>query len=442
VQRSASIPQVESPIPLLRRRSFRTYQYARFCSRVAQNAINFTLVLLIVEETGLAAMSSLLVLALVIPSTVAGIVAGAAADRFPKRILSFLGDAARGGICLLFAGSTENVALFYVVAVALATATQFTVAAQGAMGPLIVEKHELTQANAINQAVGGAAQIAGLGILTPVVLRLFDSPPLLFWIAAGLFFLAAIQALFIGRVRRPESTEVGDLAAGGFWTVGLRAMRREPAVLQAAIELTLISTALIILGGLIPTYIQDVLDRPVDVGVLILSPAAAGVALGLRVASVLSKRLPHAVLSTTGFLVFVVTLFAFAFVDPLARFLAGYGAMAWIDEVQISRFDGGGVVAMMLAFPLGFSYATVTVAANTVINARIPLHLQGRVQAAQGAMAAVTASLPVLLAGFLADILSVVPVMAGVAVLIGAAAVWNLRASHREATRAARVVGA
>jgi hypothetical protein len=165
------------------------------------------------------------------------------------------------------------------------------------------------------------------------------------------------------------------------------------------------------------------------------------VALGLRIASFLSKRLPHAVLSTTGFMVFVVTLFAFAFVDPLARFLAGYGAFAWIDDVQISRFDGGGVVAMILAFPLGFSYATVVVAANTVINARIPLHLQGRVQAAQGAMAAVTASLPVLVAGFLADILTVVPVMAGVALLLGGAAVWNLRASRREVARAAGLAG-
>lgn len=439
MQRNVSIPQAESPLPLLKRRSFRMYSYARFFSRVAQNAVNFTLVLLIVEETGLAAMSSLLVLALVIPSTAAGIVAGAAADRFPKRLLSSLGDAARGGICVLFAGSTDNVALFYVVAIVLSSATQFATAAQGAMGPLIVDRSELTQANAINQAVGGAAQIVGLGILTPVVLRLFGSPELLFWIAAGLFFLASIQALLIGHVRRPDAVEVGDLGEGGFWTVGWRAMRRDAAVWQAAVELTLISTAIIILGGLLPTYIEDVLDLPVDVGALILSPAAGGVALGLRVASFLSRRLPHAVLSTTGFMLFVTMLFAIAFVDPLAEFLAGYGVLSWLDDVNISRFDGGGVVAMGLAFPLGFAYATVAVAANTVINDRIALHLQGRVQAAQGAMSALAASLPVLLAGFLADILTVVPVMAGVAVLIGVAAGWNLRTAHRRGAEERRV---
>jgi MFS family permease len=418
------------------------YSFARFFSRVAQNAVNFALVLLIVEETGLAAMSSLLVVALVIPSTVAGIVAGAAADRFPKRLLSFLGDAARGGICLLFAGSQDNVAIFYVVAILLSSATQFATNAQGAMGPLIVPKEDLTQANAINHAVGGIAQLAGLGVLTPVVLRLFDSPTALFYIAAALFFLSAVLILPVGRVRRPESTEVGDLADGGFWTVGWRAMRRDPAVWRSAVELTLISMAIIILSGLIPTYIEDVLDLPVDIGALILSPAAAGVALGLRVAGFLSRRLPHAVLSTTGFIVFVVVLFGIAFVEPGARFLAGYGVFSWLDDVSIGSFDGAGVLAMVLVFPAGFAYATVVVSANTVINDRVALQLQGRVQAAQGAMSALAASLPVLLAGFLADVISVVPVMAGVAAALAIAAGWNLRARHGDTAPEARTVGA
>ncbi|MGH8431547.1 MAG: hypothetical protein ACREUF_14220, partial [Solimonas sp.] len=69
-----------SATPLLGQRPFRLLQYTRFTSRVAQNAISFALVLLIVDETGKAFASALLVLALVVPSTVVGIVAGTAAD--------------------------------------------------------------------------------------------------------------------------------------------------------------------------------------------------------------------------------------------------------------------------------------------------------------------------------------------------------------------------
>jgi MFS family permease len=417
------------------------YCYVRFFSRVAQNAVNFALVLLIVEETGLASMSSLLVLALVIPATVAGLVAGVAADHLPKRVLSATGDAARGLICVYFARADLDVPTYFLVAIVLSTATQFATSAQGAMGPLIVEREDLTRANAINQAVGGAAQIVGLGIMAPVALRVFDSPTALFWVAAGLFFLAAIQALLIGRLRRIDREEVGDLAPGGFWTVGWVAMRRDRAVWQAAIELTLISTAVIIFAGLIPTYITDILGLPVDIGAIILSPAAAGVAIGLRVANYLSSKIPHAALSTLGFVIFVVVSLGVAFVEPLASFLAGYGALSWLDDVSIGNFDGAGVLAMLFALPLGFGFATVTVAANTVINERISLRLQGRVQATQSAMSAVAASLPVVAAGFLADWIGVVPVIAMVAIGIGLAAILNQRRSRAGMERVAAGTG-
>ena len=121
--------------------------------------------------------SSLLVLALVVPSTVAGIVAGTAADVLPKRLLASSGNLARAGYAAWLpvqrrrrrhvlrrrhpAGHRER------------SSRQ---SPKGAILPAIVERTELARANAISQAVGGAAQLVGFGILTPVVLRVFDSP--------------------------------------------------------------------------------------------------------------------------------------------------------------------------------------------------------------------------------------------------------------------------
>jgi len=67
------------------------------------------------------------------------------------------------------------------------------------------------------------------------------------------------------------------------------------------------------------------------------------------------------------------------------------------------------------------------VAAQTVLNDRVPLALQGRVLATQGAMAAVAVSLPVLAAGALGDWLGVQPVLAILAAGLVAAAVRVLR---------------
>ena len=414
-------------LPLLQQRPFRMLSFTRFSSRVAQNALNFALILLIVDETGKAFLSSLLVLALVVPSTVAGIVAGTAADVLPKRLLVVIGDLLRAAICILFIQGSGSVATYYVVAVALATVTQFATSAEGAILPAVVDRADLTRANAIGHAVGGGAQLVGLGILTPVVLRLLDSSNILFAICAGLFVLAALQALFIGSTRNTSRQEIGGRSSGSWWLTGWRAMRADAAVMHAAIELTLISTALIILSGLIPKFIEDVLGLPVDIGALVLMPAAVGVVLGLRIAGFLAHRVPHSLLSTFGFGTFVVLLGLLSFVNQESDFLSGYSMLSWLGRIDIGNFDGGGLLAMALMLPLGFSYAIVSVAGQTVMNDRVPLHLQGRVGSTQAAMAALVSSLPVVVAGLLSDLVGVQPVMAIVAGLIGLAAVANIR---------------
>lgn len=432
---------VAGPTPLLQQRPFRMLQYTRFTSRVAQNAVNFALVLLIVEETGRAFASALLVLALVIPSTVAGIVSGTAADHLPKRPLIVFGDFARAATCLYFVRGDPSVAGYYIVAILLASFSQFATSTEGAAVPCLVKKDEFARANAIKDAVGGAAQIAGFAILTPVALRLFNSADTLFIISAALFATAGVQAMLIGRIPRPERMEVGgNVEQGAWWSVGWHAIRADNRVMHAAVELTLISATVIILGGLIPSYIGDVLGLPVDVGALVLLPAAAGIALGLRIAGFLAQRLPHAFLSSFGFASFTVLLALMTFVDREAEFLAGFSAFSWLDSIELGNFDGGGVLAMIIMFPLGFSYAVVSVAGQTVINDIVPLHLQGRVGATQAAMAALASSVPVLIAGALSDWVGVVPTLALLAATIGFAAVTLSRGPTRRALERAPAV--
>lgn len=423
------------PVPLWQQRPFRMLSYTRFFSRVAQNALNFGLVLLITEATGRAVFTSLLVLALVVPSTFAGLVAGTAADILPKRLIVFLANLARVAICVLFLLEGGSAVSYYLFAVLLATTSQFAGTAESAILPAIVRKDELARANAIGQAVGGAAQAIGLGVVTPVVLRLFDSREGLFLIGACLFAVAAVQVLFVGSTRSSERQEVGGEPGGRWWTAGWRAMRSDRAVFHAAVELTLISATVIILSGLIPTYITDVLGVRVDFGAAVLAPAVLGVALGLRVAGLLARRVPHSLLSTTGFLGFVVSLGLLAVVNELASFLGGYGIFSWLNSVSIGRFDGGGVIAMAVMFPLGFAYAVVSVAGQTVIDDRVPLSLRGRVGATQAAMAAVASSIPVIVAGALSDWVGVGPVFGLVAVVTGTVAVAILRSGRRSDRR-------
>ena len=439
-----------SPPALLQQIPFRRLSTSRFFARVAQNSLNLALVLLVLDATGKAFYTSLLVLALVVPMMVAGIIAGVAADAIPRRLIVALGNLARAAVCVGFILQPGETGTLYVVAVLLAVVAPFVAAAEGSILPSIVTRGELARANAIGQAVGGAAQIVGFAVLTPVVLRVFERADVLFGIAAALFVIAAVEAVRIGPVARtreeadvfpppeaaPEPATIGAVPeaiaphpaeGASWWQAGWRAMRRDPVVFKAAIELTLITMMLIILGGLVPTYIRDVLELPFEIGALVLTPAAIGVIAGLRIAGPLAHHLPHGLLSSFGFAAFTGLLLALAFVNEEASFLAGYGAFAWLDGVHLGDFDGVALLAMIVVLPLGFAYAIVSVAAQTVLNDRVPLALQGRVVATQGAMAALAASLPVLGAGALGDWLGVQPVMAILAVAIAAATVVNLR---------------
>jgi len=415
-------------VPLMQQRPFRMLTYSKLLSRVANNAANFALVLLVVDQTGRAFMSSLLVLTIVIPSTIAGLAAGVAADRYPKRLLVFTGDLFRAATCLLFAYLEPSLGWFFPTAFVLASATQMATSAEAAILPTIVRREELVAANAIGHAVTGIAQVLGYGALAPLALRVLDQPRLLFAICGGLFLVAGFYSLFIGRGREDATVrEIGGECPDPWWLQGWRALQRDPRAMRAALELTLISMAMIVIAGLAPTYIEEVIGLPVELGAIALSPAALGVVAGLRLAGALARRLPPFVLSSVGFAGFVVFLLGMAFVDAEAEFLAGFGAFSWFGEVRVGRFDGGGVLAMLLAAPLGFCYALVAVAGQTTLNDLVPVSLQGRVFATQGALAAVAASVPVLGFGALADATNVVVVLALLAALIGAAAVVNLR---------------
>ena len=440
------VAEPSQPPALLQQLQFRRLSFSRFLSRVPQNALNLALVLLVLDATGKAFFTSLLVLALVVPMMIAGIVAGVAADAIPRRLIVALGNVGRAAVCVGFIVQPGGDGTLYVIAVLLAVFAPFVAAAEGSILPSIVTRGELARANAIGQAVGGAAQIVGFAVLTPVVLRVFERADVLFGIAAAFFVIAAVEAVRIGPVARtreeadvfappdpsglaviPDPADPASQEGASWWQAGWRAMRRDPVVFKAAIELTLITMMLIILGGLIPTYIRDVLELPFEIGALVLTPAGIGLVVGLRVAGPLAHRVPHGLLSSVGFTLFTGLLLALAFVNEEASFLAGYGAFTWLDDVSLGDFDGGALLAIALVLPLGFAFAIVSVAAQTVLNDRVPLALQGRVVATQGAMAALAASLPVLGAGALGDWLGVQPVMAILAVSIAAATVINLR---------------
>ena len=286
------------PAALLRQRPFRSLSLTRFSSRAAQNALNLGLVLLVLDATGRSFFTSLLVLALVVPATVAGIVAGVAADTFPRRLIVVAGNVARArrlrGLherrwrrCFPLRGRDP----------ARDLNTQFGLHGGGghpprarrARGAGAGERHRPGSGGRRPRSPGSPCSRQSYCASSGARTHSSPSP-------AALFLVAAVQAVLIGPVAKAPRHQGGGGARtagdGPWWKTGWLTIRADPVVYGATIELTLLAMALIILGGLIPLYIHDVLDLSFEVGALVLTPAAAGAVLGLRVTG--AARAPSA----------------------------------------------------------------------------------------------------------------------------------------------------
>jgi MFS family permease len=75
------------------------------------------------------------------------------------------------------------------------------------------------------------------------------------------------------------------------------------------------------------------------------------------------------------------------------------------------------MVTMVLAAWLAFAFTFVNVVGRSVVNERVPVEMQGRIFAAQHVLTNLASIPPILLAGLLADVIGVQPVLLMVAVM-------------------------
>ena len=88
---------------------FRRMLGAKFCVDIAENALAYALLIVIVRHTGSGIHSTLFVIALTIPTIIFGIPAVAIADRLPKRPVLMVALALRIGLTALLIRVLSNV---------------------------------------------------------------------------------------------------------------------------------------------------------------------------------------------------------------------------------------------------------------------------------------------------------------------------------------------
>ncbi len=386
--------------PLFRNRPFLALWSATGIQLTINSAIQFVLLIWVLEQTGSPFASTLLVICLAAPPVVTGAVAGVLLDRLDKRRVMIVAVIIRAGLtALLLLADNVSVGAVYAVAFGTALAGQFAVPAGAAALPRFVARQQLLSANSAFQFTTMSTQLIGLVILAPIMLKVigYDASYIVSAVAllCSAVLLARLPALppfdliphrvseDFGQIRAAFATTLHDIRSAGdlVWRDRLTAL--------ALIQLISGVMMLFMFAVLVPQFVHDVLGRAEEDAVYVFWPTGLGALLALVFVPRIGKRIPMNIMASFGLAVITVIVTIFGVLD----FLRSTG----------STQDWLLAATLIMAFPLGLAYAMVNAPAQTLLQERSPPEMRGRLFSAQMMLANAVSMLALLLVGGVSD---------------------------------------
>lgn len=412
------IDEIVDSRALLLQPRFGTLWLTQGLAQTAQNAILFTLLILVLELTGSSAASSVLVLSFILPSIFMGVFVAVLLDRFRKGTILVVTNLIRAGACVLYLFFNDDVLAIYAISLVFSTSGLFFNPAVVSLIPSFVPRERLVNANSLYNFTLTGSQLAGMVFLAPVILKLADERAM-FVAAGGLFTVAAGLAVWLETLRDGQEIELPQGAMfGGIpeeFRKGWRALTSDRASALALAQLTMSSTLVLLFAIMIPRYMKDVLNISPDNAALIFAPTGVGALVGLRFIPWFSRWGKNRVV-VMGLVGVAISLVLLATVRGLAEIME-----TTPGPLNPGRFLGLSLLqslTMLFAAPMGFSYALLNAPAQTVLHERAPPEMRGRIFATQVVSANFVSLLPLLVVGAITDLVGITAVLVGVAAFL------------------------
>ena len=389
--------------PLYRNRPFLALWSATGIQLTINSAIQFVLLIWVLEETGSPFASTLLVICLAAPPVLTGAIAGVLLDRLDKRRVLIVAVIVRSGLtALLLLADNMSVGAVYAVAFGTALAGQFAVPAGAAALPRFVARQQLLSANSAFQFTTTSTQLIGLVMLAPIMLKVAGFDLSYISSAAALFASALLLAclppiLPYERQRHRVAEDVGQVRAAFAHTLqDLRAagdlVWRDRLTALALVQLISGVMMLFMFAVLVPQFVHDVLGRAEEDAVFVFWPTGFGALLALIFVPRIGRRVPMNSMASVGLASITVVVTMFGVLDFFSTAESDGASQIWLLAVTLC-----------LAFPLGLAYAMVNAPAQTLLQERAPPEMRGRLFSAQLMVANAVSMLALLLVGGVSD---------------------------------------
>ncbi len=394
---------------VVRDRNFVKLWTSQILSLIAQNLLNFALIIRIFELTQGGRFANiavaLLILSFGIPAVLLSSLAGVYVDHWDRRKVLVMSNFFRSIVVLGFLVFEHNLIIVMILAFLMSSATQFFAPAEAASIPIVSRAKNLVKANGLFVTTFYATFIIGYSASAPVIKLFGAQAPYL--IAAGFFGLATILAILLPNLGGKKS---GNISLRQLWRVtlhdvqaGRKLVFRDPNLRYPIIQLMIVQAVISVVLTLAPALSLALLKQPLqDSSLYLVVPAGLGMLLGVLSVSRLTKHFPKSKLVKADLVIAGITLTLLGATGLLYRQFSGH---ALASEVGVER-----IVAIML-FILGVTVAIISVSAQTLLHEMSEEKMRGTVFGVLYTLINLAATAPVLLAGVLADTLSVTKVI-------------------------------
>ena len=356
-------------------------QVSNFASALGNSIVMITIPWLILERTDSPAFAGVVAAVSAFPAILVSPVGGWMVDHLGRRavsigadLLSSLSVAAFPIIAATFGLSNTSILLIAVVG-AIFDPAGYT--ARKTLLSDVAKKSEidLDRLNGIHEGFMGVAWIFGPAIGAGLISTVGSINS--FWAAAGLFVIAALAIAFLrvgdlGQDSKDAAQEVGEKVDLRL-RVGVKALWNDKLLRTLSVALLILAAVYLPTEGIVlPTYFEEV-NNPRGLG-LVISALAAGSAIGSFGYGWISKRVSRKTLIRLVMFGTAASTIPMAFLPPLPLLMAA-------------------------GFILGLSWGPYSPLVNTLVQQRVPAHLQGRVFGIQTAVFYVAPPLGMVLAG-------------------------------------------
>jgi len=356
-------------------------QVSNFSSGLGNSIVMITIPWMILERTDSPAFAGLVAAISALPGILVSPIGGWMVDHIGRRtvsvgadLLSSLSVAAFPIVAATFGLSNPSILL-----IALLGAT-FDPAGYTARKTLLTDvakasDADLNHLNGIHDGIMGVAWILGPAVGAGLIASVGAVNS--FWVSAALFIIAALAISFlrVGDAAKEsrETAEASGAETDSSMRVGIKTLWDDKVLRTLSVALLIIAAVYLPTEAVVlPTYFEDV-DNPSGLG-FIISALAAGSAVGSFGYGWISARMKRKTLIRLILLGSAVSIIPMAFLPPLS-------------------------VLMLAGFLLGLSWGPYSPLISTLVQQRVPAHLQGRVFGVQTAVFYAAPPLGMVLAG-------------------------------------------